>query len=78
MPGEAVYESYPVIFGRALNFTVPTGAQGVSIEADIGGTTIIFPLGPALFLSWANCDVRTNPDHTTVYRCQLKRGYRFK
>jgi hypothetical protein len=78
MPTAAVYESYPVIFGRTLNFTVPTGAEGVSIEADMAGGTVIFPLGPDLFLSWANCNVRTNPDHTTVYRCQLKSGFSFQ
>jgi hypothetical protein len=72
------HESYPVIFGSALNFTLPTDAEGVSLEADIAGETIIFPLGPELFLSWANCNASVNPDHTSVYRCQLKPGYRFQ
>ena len=78
MASEVVHESYPVIFGRALNFTVPMGAEGISIEADITRETIIFPLGPALFLSWANCNARTNRDQTSVYRCELKPGYRFQ
>lgn len=78
MPSEVVHESYPVIFGRALNYTVPTGAEGISIEADIAGETIVFPLGPALFLKWANCNSRINKDQTQVYRCELKPGYRFQ
>lgn len=72
------HESYPVIFGSALSFTLPTDAEGVSLEADTGGETIIYPLGPALFLTWANCNARVNPDHTSVYRCELKPGYRFQ
>ena len=72
------HKSYPVIFGAALSFTLPTDAEGVSLEADIAGETIIFPLGPDLFLTWANCSARVNPDHTSVYRCELKPGYRFQ
>jgi hypothetical protein len=72
------HESYPVIFGSALSFTLPTDAEGVSLEADMGGETTIYPLGPALFLTWANCNARVNPDHTSVYRCELKPGYRFQ
>jgi hypothetical protein len=72
------HESYPVIFGSALSFTLPTDAEGVSLEADTAGETIIYPLGPALFLTWANCNTRVNPDHTSVYRCELKPGYRFQ
>ena len=78
MVSQLVHQSYPVIFGRALNFTLPTDAEGVSIAADLDGQTIIFPLGPALFLRWATCDARTNPDKTRVYRCELKPGYRFQ
>lgn len=78
MASEVIHESYPVIFGRALNFTVPIGAEGISIEADIPAQTTIFPLGPALFLSWASCNARINRDQTSVYRCELKPGYRFQ
>jgi len=39
---------------------------------------VIFPLGPALFLSWASCNARVNPDQTRVYRCELKNRYRFQ
>jgi hypothetical protein len=78
MVSQIAHESYPVIFGRALNFTLPASAEGVSIEADINGQTIVFPLGPALFLSWADCNARVNPDQTKVYRCNLNPGYRFQ
>ncbi len=78
MVSDTVRESYPVIFGPALNFTLPSTAEGPSLEADIDGETIIFPLGPDLFLSWANCNVRGNQDQTKAYRCELKPGYRFR
>ena len=71
------HQSYPVIFGSALNFTLPKNAEGVSFEADLAGDTIIFPLGPSLLLSWANCNTRSNGDGT-IYRCELKPGYRFQ
>jgi len=72
------HRSYPVVFGSALSFTLPTDSEGVSMEADVAGETIIFPLGPELLLSWANCISRVNPDNTSVYRCELKPGYRFQ
>ena len=78
MVSNTVRESYPVIFGPALNFTLPSTAEGPSMEAEINGETIIFPLGPDLFLSWANCNVRGNQDQTKAYRCELKPGYRFR
>jgi hypothetical protein len=78
MVSDTVRESYPVIFGPALNFTLPSSAEGPSIEAEINGETIIFPLGPDLFLSWVNCTVRGNQDQTRAYRCELKPGYRFR
>lgn len=78
MVSQVVHESYPVIFGEGLNFTLPSNAESVSIEADLDGQTIVFPLGPALFLSWANCNARVNPDQTRVYRCELKPGYHFQ
>ncbi len=75
----SVRESYPVIFGQVLNFTVPPTQEGVSIEADINGAPMVFPLGPDLFLSWATCTARksTDTDQATVYRCELKPGYKF-
>ena len=77
MVRDYVRKSYPVIFGRALNFTFPAAAEGVSIQAEINGETIVFPLGPNLFLSWADCNARLNNNQTKVYRCELKPGYRF-
>jgi hypothetical protein len=77
MVSDVVRTSYPVIFGRALNFTLPGSAEGVSIQAEINGDAIIFPLGPNLYLSWADCNARINADQTKVYRCELKPRYRF-
>ena len=78
MQSEIDHQSYPVIFGSALHFTLPTNAEGVSLEADMAGKTIVFPLGPDLFLSWASCNARVNRDQTSVYRCELKPGYQFQ
>lgn len=74
-----VRKSYPVVFGRTLNFTLPPAHEGVSIEAELGGEAMVFPLGPDLDLSWATCTARPNsdPEKTIVYRCELKSGYRF-
>jgi hypothetical protein len=77
MVTDVIRNSYPVIFGDALNFTLPHAAEGVSIQADMNGDTIIFPIGPALIMSWADCNARMNPDQTRVYRCELKPGYRW-
>jgi hypothetical protein len=74
-----VRQLYPVIFGRTLNFTLPPTQEGVSLEAEIDGSPMVFPLGPTLKLSWATCNVRTDTEKekTTVYGCELKPGYRF-
>lgn len=74
-----VRELYPVIFGQALNFTMPPTQEGVSLEADLDGTPMVFPLGPNPELSWASCTVRTGTkeEQSTVYRCELKPGFRF-
>jgi hypothetical protein len=70
---------YPVLFGPTLNFTLPPTQEGVTIEADVAGTPMVFPLGPELYLSWATCTTRksTDSEQTTVYRCELKPGYKF-
>jgi hypothetical protein len=78
MVSQIVHESYPVIFGDGLNFTLPAAAEGVSLEADLDGQTVIFPLGPTVLLSWADCNARANSDQTRVYRCQLKPGYQLQ
>jgi hypothetical protein len=78
MVSQIVHESYPVIFGDGLNFTLPVSAEGVSLEADFEGQMVIFPLGPSVLLSWADCNARANPDQTRVFRCELKPGYKFQ
>jgi hypothetical protein len=78
MVSQMEHWSYPVIFGDGLSFTLPSSAESVSIEADLDGQTIIFPLGPSLSLSWATCDAGVNPDKGWVYRCTSKPGYRFQ
>ncbi len=77
MVSDLVRNSFPVVFGDALNFTLPPAAEGVSLQAELNGENVVFPLGPALLLSWADCEVRANPDQTRVYRCTLKPGYRW-
>ena len=70
---------YPVVFGQSLHFTLPPSEEGVSLEADIDGVPMVFPLGPDIYLSWATCTMRNSegPERTAVYRCELKPGYRF-
>ena len=75
---DLVRHAYPVIFERFMNFTLPPGAQGPSIEAEVQGQSIIFPLGPKLRLSWATCRLDTRPDGTRIYRCELKPGFAFQ
>jgi hypothetical protein len=77
MISDVVRYSYPLIFGEALNFTLPPAAEGLAIQADLNGQSIVFPVGPALLLDWANCNARSNPDETRVYRCELKPGYKW-
>ena len=74
---DAIRQSYPVIIGQAMNFTLPPSAEGPSIEAKIDGSAIVFPLGPTPILSWANCSVRMSPDQARLFWCELKPGYRF-
>jgi hypothetical protein len=73
-----IRKSFPVIFGRTMNFTLPSSAKGPSIEAEMNGTVIVFPLGPTPLLSWANCQVKVEKKQTKDYRCNLKPGYRFR
>lgn len=75
---DTVRQSYPVAFGQTMNFTLPSTAQGASIEAEFDGSVIVFPLGPQMNLSWAVCSEKVDPQQGKLYRCQLKPGYRFK
>jgi len=73
-----VRKIYPAIFGRSMSFTLPAAAVGPSVEADINGTRIVFPLGPTPILSWANCQVRVERNQVKDYRCELRAGYQFR
>jgi hypothetical protein len=70
---------YPVFFGPTMQFTLPPTQEGVTIEADVNATPMVFPLGTDLYLSWATCTTRKSNDseQTVVYRCELKPGYKF-
>lgn len=78
MVSDMVRDSYPVIFGRSLSFSLPASAEGPSINAEINGQPIVFPLGPDLLLGWAQCTLGLSKEENKVYRCELKPGYGFK
>lgn len=75
----SVRESYPVIFGRVMHFTLPADQEGLSFEAEINGTPMVFPLGPDLYTSWASCNSRpgTEGQNSITFQCELKPGFRF-
>jgi len=75
---DVVRESYPAIFGPSLSFTLPNSAEGLSIEADLNGQAIVFPMGPNLSLGWAQCSQAKINDQVTGYRCELRPGYKFQ
>lgn len=78
MLSEAIRRAYPSIFGRDMTFTLPPTGQGPSIEAEVNGAEIVYPLGPDLSLSWASCSTQTATNSTKLYSCKLKPGYRFR
>jgi hypothetical protein len=78
LPSDAIRQAYPAIYGRAMSFTLPAAAEGPSVEADLGEADIVFPLGPDLLLSWADCSLQVGADQTKLYRCDLKPGYEFR
>jgi hypothetical protein len=78
MTSDMLRQSYPVIFGRTLNFSLPADAVGPSIEAEIDKEAIIFPLGRDIFLRWADCHSEVDKDQSETYRCKLKPGYQFR
>lgn len=75
---DLVRHAFPVIFERFMNFTLPPGAHGPSIEAEVEGEAIVFPLGPQLRLSWATCRLDARDAGTRMYRCELKPGFVFE
>jgi hypothetical protein len=75
---DATRKSYPVIFDRTMNFSLPASAEGTCIEAEVDGVQIVFPIVPNLSLSWADCDTQSEPENNKLYRCELKPGYVFR
>ena len=75
---DLVRMTYPIILGTSLNFTLPPTAEGPSIEAELNGENIVFPLGPLPVLRWAECNVSVAKDKARFYRCELNSGYRFR
>lgn len=71
------HQSYPVIFGGSLDFTLPADAEGLTLQADMAGQSIIFPLGPDLLLSWATCNDQVQ-EGSKLYRCEAKPGYQLQ
>jgi hypothetical protein len=69
---------FPTIIGRTVNFSLPAGASGLTVEAELNGTDIEFPLGPRPILSWADCRVSVSRDRSAAYRCELKPWCRFR
>ena len=78
MSAENIRQSYPAILGRTLDFSAPAEAEGVSIQAEVNGTPVVFPLGPDLCLSWAECTAKVEKDHSNVYHCELKPNVDFR
>jgi hypothetical protein len=74
---DTVRYSIPFHIGNEMNFGLPPAAEGLSIEANVNGSDIVFPVGPNVFLSWAVCTVRVDVDRSKLFRCELKPGYRF-
>jgi hypothetical protein len=73
---DMVLQAFPVILSQAVSFTLPPSAQGPSIEATVNGQDIVYPLGPTLRLSWADCNMQPIPGGTSeLYRCLVKPGY---
>jgi hypothetical protein len=75
---DLVQMTYPIILGTSMNFTLPPAAGGPSIEAELNGENIVFPLGPIPVLSWADCGVSVARTKARLYRCELNSGYVFK
>ncbi len=78
MVTDTIRRLYPFLTGQTMSFALPAAAEGPSVEADLNGEEIVFPLGPKLILSWATCSVEIAPDRNKIYRCELKPGYQFQ
>ncbi len=69
--------SYPVIFDRTMNFSLPAAAEGTCIEAEVDGMPIVFPFVPNMSVSWATCNAQKEAGNSKLYRCELNSGYLF-
>ena len=77
MATSAIRHSYPFIVGPTMTFALPKSAEGPSIDAEMNGQDIVYPLGPDLILSWATCSVELSPNGDKIFRCTVKPGYEF-
>ena len=75
---DAIRKSYPVIFERTMNFSLPASAEGTCIEAEVDGKPVVFPIVPNLSVTWADCEMQKEPENSMLYRCALKPGYQFR
>ena len=74
---DTIRRSFPTIIGQTMTFALPAAAEGPTVEANLNGEEIVFPLGPKLILSWASCSVEVASGQNHTYRCELKEGYQF-
>jgi hypothetical protein len=74
--GSQLRLSYPVKYGRDLHFTAPPTAEGVTIEAEVGNTPMVFP-SPDLYMDWAVCNSRKGSNNDTIFQCELRPGFAF-
>jgi len=77
LTSDLVRQSFPVLFNQVFSFTLPASAQSLSIEATVNGADVVYPIGPALKLSWATCTVSLGKNQIRLYRCELKPEYQF-
>ena len=77
---DLVRMTYPIILGTSLNFTLPPTAEGPSVEAELNGENIIFPLGPdpCFELGRLQCQRAKGNNGQKFYRCELNAGYQFQ
>jgi hypothetical protein len=75
---DTVRQSFPVIYGRTFNFSLPSAAEGPSLEAELDKIPITFPLRPDPSLSWATCSVIMGSRYSKSYRCELRPGFKFQ
>lgn len=75
---DLIRNSYPVIFDKTMNFSLPASAEGTCVEAELNGMPIVFPIWPNLSLGFADCEAQTEAGDSRLFRCELKPGYAFR